>query len=133
MCCCFICSSCIENSTTEGVNKFKRLRKRQHEAENVFEELVDILSGSQKEFQEIEYCRINPDYSTETRNDIEFFIPQIFGYIIDNYSDTDSIKKILIKILIDAAEASFYFSHRLYFFIKAYEADLDLPKDVKEL
>ena len=85
------------------------------------------MSGS---IEEMRKCRVNPDYSITTRNDLEFYIPQLCGYITDETKPYE-FRNCLFVILLEASNASFYFSHRLYFFLHSYLADQGLSEFVR--
>lgn len=107
------------------------MRKGREELD-VFEIVVDIYAGLDNSIEEMRYCRVNPEYSSQTRNDLEFYIPQLCSYIIDE-SKPRKLRDCLIVILMEAANASFYFSHRLYFFLHAYANDTGLSDEVRTM
>jgi len=108
------------------------LNHKERDELNVFEVILDIFAGLSNSFDEMRFCRINPDFSIETRNDLEFFIPQLCGFLFDETKPRE-LRDCLIVILMEAANASFYFSHRLYFFLHTYENDPGLSEEVRTM
>lgn len=62
------------------------------------------------------------------RDDLEFFIPQLCGYLMDE-TKPQELRDDLFEVLAQAANANFYFSHRLYFFLQAYTGDTRLSEE----
>ena len=58
-------------------------------------------------------CRINPDYTSNFRNDLEFYIPQICTFLLKG--DMEDPNE-LFDFLIMASASEFFFAHRLWFF-----------------
>lgn len=99
---------------------------------DVFEIVVNLYAGREASVDKMRRCRVNPDYTSKTRNDLEFFIPQMCSYVIDE-SKPREIRDCLIVILTEASNASFYFSHRLYFFLHAYANDRGLSEEIRTM
>ncbi|MDR3548215.1 MAG: hypothetical protein P4M11_08145 [Candidatus Pacebacteria bacterium] len=88
-----------------------------------------MFAGNASSINDLTKWRINPDERISTRNDLEFYIPQLCGYLIDE-SKPQELRDQLFTILVQAANAQFYFSHRLYFFLQAYTNDTALSRNV---
>lgn len=66
--------------------------------------------------EELTKCRLNPDFTSYVRSDLEFFIPEISSfYLRGKYEEQQN----LLNLLTSACSISFFFSHRLYFFMKS--------------
>ena len=63
-----------------------------------------------------ELCRINPDYSSSFRNDLEFYIPQICTFLLKG--ELDDITSLFDLILM-ASSSDFFFAHRVWFFFSS--------------
>ena len=56
--------------------------------------------------------RINPDFTSHFRNDLEFFIPQICTfYLTGAMEDPEKLYNLLLM----ASKSDFFFSHRVWF------------------
>lgn len=111
---------------------FQKWIDKNREEFNVFEIIVDIYAGLTNTFEEMRDCRISPDSLSKTRNDLEFYIPQLCSFVFDS-SKPRELRDCITVILIDAASASFYFSHRLYFFLQSYQKDPGLSEDTRTM
>lgn len=63
-------------------------------------------------------CRINPDFASPFRNDLEFCIPQLCSFLLKGdlgYQQHDS----LLNLILVASQSDFYFCHRVWFFMQA--------------
>lgn len=61
-----------------------------------------------------ELCRVNPDFSSAFRNDLEFYIPQICTFFLR--CDLEDPQQLFDFILM-ASSADFFFAHRVWFFL----------------
>ncbi len=91
-----------------------------------------MFAGNGASINELTKWRINPDERSSTRNDIEFYIPQLCGYLIDE-TKPQEFRDQLFAILVQAANACFFFSHKLYFFLQAYTGDAILSDHALEV
>lgn len=137
LCCCIFkfCKCCGEDKTLEPIqwlSRFQTWRKEGHDERNVFEILIDIFGGLSNRFDEMRTCRINADYYASKRNDLEFFIPQLCSYAFDD-SKPKTLRDCMIGILMEASYASFYFSHKLAFFLHSYEGDPVLSDETRTM
>jgi hypothetical protein len=61
-------------------------------------------------------CRINPDFNSNQRFDLEFYIPQLCCiYLQGDIDDPND----LINLILNAAQSSIFFSHRVWFFFQS--------------
>lgn len=61
----------------------------------------------------MEKCRVNPDFNSVFRDDLEFFIPQLCSFYLKGNSERP---QDLFNVIILASETNFFFSHRIWFF-----------------
>ena len=95
--------------------------------QHIFDLLTRLYAHEDSVIEDIMKCRINPDFTSDIRNDLEFFIPEISSfYLRGKYEEQQS----LLNLLTSAWGISFFFSHRLYFFFKSV-ISTDGSKDVK--
>jgi hypothetical protein len=84
--------------------------------QHVFDLLTRLYAHQEGIVEELSKCRINPDFTSYVRSDLEFFIPEISSfYLRGKFEEQQS----LLSILTSACSMSFFFSHRLYFFFKS--------------
>jgi hypothetical protein len=62
------------------------------------------------------HCRVNPDFTSGFRNDLEFFIPQIGSFFLKGESQHP---EELLQLIIHASGVDFYFAHRIWFFCQS--------------
>ena len=75
--------------------------------------LLKLYAHKSGAIQELENCRINPDFSTKIRNDLEFYIPQLCSiYIQGDIEDPND----LVNLILMASKSNIFFSHRIWFF-----------------
>jgi len=91
--------------------------------------MLGLYAGNTESVKKLTKWRINPDEKNCVRNDLEFYIPQLCSFLIDE-TKPQEIRDQLFTFLIQAAHAYFYFSHRLYFFLHAYTGDSKLSDKV---
>lgn len=66
--------------------------------------------------KELEQCRINPDFNSKIRNDLEFYIPQLCSiYMHGEMDDPEE----LVKLILGASKQDIFFSHRIWFFFQS--------------
>ena len=68
--------------------------------------------------KELENIRLNPNLVSEKglRNDLEFYIPQLCTFLI--FGDYEVVEELL-AFLCKACYASFFFAHRIVWFLKS--------------
>ncbi len=116
---------------SQWLKRFKKwITQGRHRELDVFETILDTYAGIASSVDQMRQCRVNPDLASTRRNDLEFYIPQLCGYLIDD-SKPRELRDCLFVILLEAANANFYFSHRLYFFLHAYVIDQGLSESVR--
>lgn len=59
--------------------------------------------------------RVNPDFQSVFRDDLEFYIPQLCSFYLKGKLDKQDLQA-LFNVIILGSRASFFFSHRIWFF-----------------
>ena len=84
--------------------------------QHIFDLLTKLYAHEDGVIEELIKCRLNPDFTNFLRSDLEFFIPEISSfYLRGEFKEQEK----LLELLTQACSTSFFFSHRLYFFMKA--------------
>lgn len=77
--------------------------------------LIKLYSDNPMAMEDLARCRINPNIRSKQRRDLEFFIPQVCSfYLQDYYSNTTELVNFILN-----ASGEFHFSHRVLFFFSA--------------
>ncbi|CDW87043.1 phosphatidylinositol kinase (pik-k) [Stylonychia lemnae] len=83
---------------------------------SVAKNLMRLFAHQKEAIEDLKQCRVNPDFTSAFRNDLEFFIPQLCSFFLKgNYEDPQELKDLIVL----ASSASFYFSHRVWFFFQS--------------
>jgi hypothetical protein len=78
--------------------------------------LIRLYAHDESAVKSLERVRVNPDFTSRFRNDLEFFIPQLCCF----YLKGDSVvEEEIVNLLVMAANSSFFYSHRVWFFFQA--------------
>lgn len=78
--------------------------------------LLQLYAHQENAVRDLEQCRINPDFNSPFRNDLEFYIPQICCiYIEGGLEDPRDV----INLILNAAKSDMFFSHRIWFFFQS--------------
>lgn len=78
--------------------------------------LLQLYAHQEGAIQDLEQCRINPDFNSPYRNDLEYYIPQICCMYIEGGLED---RKDLTTLILNAAKSDMFFSHRIYFFFQS--------------
>lgn len=83
---------------------------------SVVKHLIRLYAHQSDAIRELEQCRVNPDFTSFFRDDLEFFIPQLGSfYLKGDYEHPADISNLMVL----AASTSFFFSHRVWFFFQS--------------
>ena len=78
--------------------------------------LTQLYAHEAGAVKKLERLRINPDFTSQFRNDLEFFIPQLCSF----YAKGDFEKpQEILNLIIAGSGSSFFFSHRVWFFFQS--------------
>lgn len=84
--------------------------------QNIFDLMTRLYAHDEKAVDELAKWRINPDFTSYVRSDLEFFIPEISSFYLQGKFEE---QEKLLDLLTSGSSLSFFFSHRLYFFFKS--------------
>ncbi|CDW71897.1 phosphatidylinositol 4-kinase [Stylonychia lemnae] len=97
--------------------------------EDVLSLLTQLYAHDPIAVKKIETKRVNPDFTSQFRNDLEFFIPQLCSfYALGDYEKPQDI----LNLIVMASGSSFFFSHRVWFFFQSLIINLE-EEDSREL
>jgi hypothetical protein len=75
--------------------------------------LIKLYAHKLDAIADLQKCRINPDFNSKVRNDLEFYIPQICCVYMHGEIDDPND---LINLIVMASKSNIFFSHRIWFF-----------------
>lgn len=78
--------------------------------------LIKLYAHQRGAIKDLQECRINPDFNTGIRNDLEFYIPQLCCIYL--YGEVDEPHE-LVSLLQISSKSSIFFSHRVWFFFQS--------------
>jgi hypothetical protein len=78
--------------------------------------LIRLYAHENEAVQLLEQVRVNPDFTSRFRNDLEFFIPQICSFYLKGDQE---LMGDLVNLILNASTSSFFYSHRILFFFQA--------------
>ena len=84
--------------------------------------LIKLYAHKKGAIQELERCRINPDFNQKVRNDLEFYIPQLCSVYMHGEIDDPNE---LINLIVMASKSNIFFSHRIWFFFQSFQFSND--------
>ena len=78
--------------------------------------LIRLYAHDKPAIKDLERVRVNPDFTSRFRSDLECFIPQLccFYLKIDSEGEEDIVNLITL-----ASTGSFFYSHRIWLFFQA--------------
>jgi len=78
--------------------------------------MIRLYAHDPQAIKALEAVRVNPDFTSQFRSDLEFYIPQLCSFYVQGYFEQPSQ---LVNLIVMAASSSFYFSHRAWFFFQS--------------
>ena len=96
--------------------------------------LFGLLSYEPTAIEYMQNCRINIDFGSQIRSDIEFYIPQLCSFAFDakRANEKDYLHSVM-EFIVTLCELDFELSHKVWFFLKSIEGNESVDKDaVKE-
>ena len=117
----FCCCCTVENSKEFYRKKWKSyLYKEGSDASDLpFNKLTKLFANADEEaIEELGDFRLNPNLVSENklRNDLEFYIPQLCTFLL--FGDIKAVDEFFV-FLCKACNASFFFAHRIHWFLSA--------------
>lgn len=115
LCCCCCSRAYRQNPRQLVAQRFKRwIKARGERPKDPLDTLLKLYAREEKIVEELEEVRLNPDFTSIFRNDLEFYIPQLCSYCL--YEDgSEELKKFIII----ASQSNIFFSHRVLFFLES--------------
>lgn len=88
------------------------MRRKKFKDNYIFNSLVELFKHKEEASRHLEKVRINPDFTRKTpqRTDLEFFLPQLCSFYLNNELNEEEEDKIL-EFLTIACASSFFFAH----------------------
>jgi len=130
MCCCcyylFCCCCCESGGRITKHNFVQRFQKwikighGTHGGNRVNEDpmsfLIRLYAHDKAAIKDLERVRVNPDFTSRFRSDLEFFIPQLCCFYLKGDSEGE---EDIVNLITLASTGSFFYSHRIWFFFQA--------------
>ena len=117
------CSCCFKGKDKSG-GSFRKgwksyLKKEGNESSNMpFQMLTRLYINKENAIDGLKNIRLNPNLVSENklRNDLEFYIPQLCTFLL--YGELKGIQDFFV-FLCRACDTSFFFAHRVHWFLAA--------------
>ena len=78
--------------------------------------LINLYAHKPGAIEDLKNCRVNPDFNSSVRNDLEFYIPQLCSiYMVGHIEEV----KNLVDLILASSKSSIFFSHRIWFFLQS--------------
>ena len=126
-CCCCTNYEKTKNSFKKGWRKY--LKKETNDSSNEsFTILTNLFANADNAVESLESIRLNPNLVSENklRNDLEFYIPQLCTFLLfGEFKDIEQFFVFLCKV----CNASFFFAHRVHWFLSAMINNAQEKKD----
>lgn len=82
--------------------------------------IYKIKAKEQREiYQILEKVRLNPNLMSKTREDLEYYIPQLVNYMVFTNKNDE-----LIAFLYNASSEDFFFAHLVYFQLNSFSSTI---------
>jgi phosphatidylinositol 4-kinase len=103
-------------------------REGKEESDKSFKILTNLFINDDEAILGLESIRLNPNLVSENklRNDLEFYIPQLCTFLL--FGEMKDIEEFFV-FLCKACNLSFFFAHRVHWFLSAMLEDSQTKKD----
>ena len=122
-CCSFICNKIFRSNKRSKKFYMKGwrdyLEREGNEAsDKPFKILTNLFANDDEAIYNLESIRLNPNLVSENklRNDLEFYIPQLCTFLL--FGEMKDIEEFFV-FLCKACNLSFFFAHRIHWFLSA--------------
>jgi hypothetical protein len=126
----FCCCCCESNSSQITKTKFQqRFQKwfhtsghgHSHEDGSLTDAdpltlLIRLYAHDMTAIKDLERVRVNPDFTSQFRNDLEFYIPQLCSFYLRGDCEKP---QPLVNLILLASSSSFFFAHRIWFYFQS--------------
>ena len=137
---CIFCCKCLSkyfptNDKSYFINVWNSLSKEYRDKRNAFlpfQVLINLYLGKKDIINDLKKIRLNPNLllvNSGQRNDLEFYIPQLINY---NFFGTYEQITKLFWFLCNVCYSSFFFAHRIYWFLRSFSFDTEMNIIEKE-
>mmetsp|Transcript_27364 Transcript_27364/g.49251 ORF Transcript_27364/g.49251 Transcript_27364/m.49251 type:complete len:771 (-) Transcript_27364:140-2452(-) len=119
LCCCFVKkapSNALHPDSKSKWGIFRRKAKKKINKGAVYLALLDLYAHSENGLEELSGCRLDPDFDSNTREDLEFYIPQLVNFLL--YGEHEHLEELL-KYVLESCKTSFFFAHRVLWFLNS--------------
>lgn len=121
-CCCCCCETSFKVTRMRFQARFQKwinVKKQNFlnlAADDPVRGLLMLYAHQENAVNDLEQCRINPDFSSPFRNDLEYYIPQICCMYIEGGLED---RKDVTRLILNASKSDMFFSHRIWFFFQS--------------
>ena len=116
-CCCCVTYEKSKTSFRRGWSKFLS-NESNDSADKPFQMLTKLFINEENAIEGLKNIRLNPNLVSENklRNDLEFYIPQLCTFLL--FGEMKDIEEFFV-FLCKACNLSFFFAHRVHWFLSA--------------
>jgi len=107
------------------MRKFTKLLHFKGSKNDALDNLMRLYARAQDAIQNLEGCRLNPDFTEAIRNDVEFYIPQLSSFYLSKECSDEEAEE-LSKFIIMACKTEFFFAHWVMFFFNTFAENADV-------
>lgn len=124
LCCCFVKKAPVSPRQSNALHPdskskwslFRRKAKKKINKGAVYLALLDLYAHSENGIEELSVCRLDPDFDSNIREDLEFYIPQLVNFLL--YGEHEHLEELL-KYVLESCKTSFFFAHRVLWFLNS--------------
>ena len=126
-CCCCTNYEKSKSSYRKGWRKYLT-REGNDASDESFTILTNLFANADNAIEALESIRLNPNLVSENklRNDLEFYIPQLCTFLL--FGELKAIEEFFV-FLCKVCNASFFFAHRVHWFLSAMINNAQEKKD----
>jgi len=123
-CCYYLCCCCCCSSRLKGRKFYQKgwrnylVKEGNESSDESFRILTNLFSNKDGSISALESIRLNPNLvsANKLRNDLEFYIPQLCTFLL--FGEMKAIEEFFV-FLCKVCNASFFFAHRVHWFLSA--------------
>ena len=123
-CCYYLCCCCCCSSRLKGRKFYQKgwrnylVKEGNESSDESFRILTNLFSNKDGSISALESIRLNPNLvsANKLRNDLEFYIPQLCTFLL--FGEMKAIEEFF-AFLCKVCNASFFFAHRVHWFLSA--------------
>ena len=123
-CCYFLFCCCCCQSRSKGRKYFQKswrdflVKEGNDSTDEPFKLLTNLFSNKDGSVEALENIRLNPNLvsANKLRTDLEFYIPQLCTFVL--FGELKAVQEFFV-FLCKVCNASFFFAHRVHWFLSA--------------